>query len=277
MIKRQLSQLVLLAAAAWFSAGLAVAGPVPIDRALKKEPVYRTKKPTYGLLLFGPQGKDRVWLVRDGNTLYVDRNGNGDLTEPGEKVEAEKQAGPSSDEEGYTFEVGDITVGGRTHRGLKVLFGALKELAATSIGKRPDVQAALARDPHAMAAAIQVDIQVDGLKGGGLGGRVQYQAGPIDLTGVYQFAARPADAPAVHLGGPLEVTFWGDLPTLRVGRSTELMLVVGTPGTGPGTFAMVAYSGTVPKDARPMARVSLPPAKPGAPPLEGKWGIKGRC
>ncbi len=33
------------------------------------------------------------WLVRDGDTLYVDRNGNGDLTEPGEKVAAEKWPG----------------------------------------------------------------------------------------------------------------------------------------------------------------------------------------
>lgn len=54
-----------------------------IDRTIAKEPAYRTKTPKYGLLVFGPEGKDRVWLVHDGDVLYVDRNGNGDLTEPG--------------------------------------------------------------------------------------------------------------------------------------------------------------------------------------------------
>jgi hypothetical protein len=56
-----------------------------IDRAIAKEPAYQTK-PRYCLLVFGPQAKTRVWLVQDGNTLCIDRNGNGDLTEPGEKV-----------------------------------------------------------------------------------------------------------------------------------------------------------------------------------------------
>src|SRR5207248_11337516 len=61
------------------SAGPAFAETPRMDRAIKKEPVYQTRTPKYGLLVFGPEGKDRVWLVRDGDTLYVDRNGNGDL------------------------------------------------------------------------------------------------------------------------------------------------------------------------------------------------------
>ena len=56
-----------------------------VDRAIAKEPAYRAK-PRYCLLLFGPEAKTRVWLVQDGDTLYMDRNGNGDLTEAGEKV-----------------------------------------------------------------------------------------------------------------------------------------------------------------------------------------------
>jgi hypothetical protein len=56
-----------------------------IDRTITKEPAYKAK-PEYCLLVFGPEAKFRAWLVIDGDTLYVDRNGNGDLTEPGEKV-----------------------------------------------------------------------------------------------------------------------------------------------------------------------------------------------
>jgi hypothetical protein len=55
-----------------------------IDRTIAKEPPYTTKSPWYCLLLFGPEAKAKVWLVLDGDNLYVDRNGNGDLTEPGE-------------------------------------------------------------------------------------------------------------------------------------------------------------------------------------------------
>src|SRR5262245_16708877 len=54
-----------------------------IDRTIAKEPTYKTK-PKYGLLVFGPEAKAHVWLVLDGDVLYVDKNGNGDLTEKDE-------------------------------------------------------------------------------------------------------------------------------------------------------------------------------------------------
>src|SRR5205085_6147639 len=140
--------------AGWLSAGPAFAETPRMDRAIKKEPVYQTRAPKYGLLVFGPEGKDRVWLVRDGDTLYVDRNGNGDLTESGEKVAAEKRPGRDPEEEGYAFDVGDLTVGGRTHKGLHVYSVPLKQYATGSLGKRPDVQAVLAKDPKAAAVTI---------------------------------------------------------------------------------------------------------------------------
>lgn len=55
-----------------------------IDRNLVKEPAYKTGKPRYALLLFGREAKLRVWAVMDGTTLYLDRDGNGDLTGKGE-------------------------------------------------------------------------------------------------------------------------------------------------------------------------------------------------
>jgi hypothetical protein len=56
-----------------------------IDRTLAREPVYE-HKPKYCLLVCGPEAKTRVWLVVDGDVLYVDRNGNGDVTERDERV-----------------------------------------------------------------------------------------------------------------------------------------------------------------------------------------------
>ena len=60
-----------------------------IDRTIKREPTY-AGKPTYMLLVFGPKATHRVWAVLDGDTFYVDLNGNGDLTEPSEKAVAGK-------------------------------------------------------------------------------------------------------------------------------------------------------------------------------------------
>jgi hypothetical protein len=62
-----------------------------------------------------------------------------------------------------------------------------------------------------------------------------------------------------------------------MGRGTDLVLVVGTPGLGPGTFAMLGYQDTIPASVKPVADVSLPSAKVGAPPLTEKWEIKDRC
>src|SRR5687767_5410138 len=83
-------------ATSWFSVlvALALAGRAPavdlttIDRTIRKEPTYQSTKPLYCLLVFGPEAKTRVWMVLDDDVLYLDRNGNGDLTEPGERLEA---------------------------------------------------------------------------------------------------------------------------------------------------------------------------------------------
>jgi hypothetical protein len=58
-----------------------------VERVIAKEPKYQGK-PEYCLLVFGPEAKFRVWLVLDGAVLYVDRNGDGDLTKPDNRVAA---------------------------------------------------------------------------------------------------------------------------------------------------------------------------------------------
>src|SRR5262249_40448562 len=72
---------------------------VKIERSIRMEPVDQAREPRYCLLMLGREAKTRIWLVfdsvpdplrpgNDKNYLYVDRNGNGDLTEPGKQVEA---------------------------------------------------------------------------------------------------------------------------------------------------------------------------------------------
>ncbi len=267
----------LLLTVIWLSASLAFAEAPKFDRTIGKEPAYRSKAPKYGLLVFGPEGKDRVWLVLDGDTLYVDRNGSGDLTEPGKKVDVEKKPGRDPAQDGFRFEVGELKVGGRQHKGLAVSFAPLKQYDSAYLGKRPEVQAALKKDAKALAVSLSVDVEVPGMKGGGVGGRLAYSAGPIDMGGVLQFADGPGEAPVVHCGGPLEISFYAELPILRVGRGSELVLVVGTPGVGPGTFAMLGYEGTIPTNVKPVAEFLFPAPSADEPRPREKLEIMDRC
>ena len=63
-----------------------------IERKIAKEPAYQTKTPKYCLLVFGLDAKMRVWLVQDGDSLYVDRDGNGDLTGDGNSSRSSSKA-----------------------------------------------------------------------------------------------------------------------------------------------------------------------------------------
>src|SRR4029077_2321595 len=75
------------------------AGDVPdlgsVDRRILKEPGYCAKQPLYGLYVFGPEAKTRVWAIfakykpdaAEYDILYFDRNADGDLTGSGERIE----------------------------------------------------------------------------------------------------------------------------------------------------------------------------------------------
>src|SRR5262245_7941407 len=157
---------------------LASAGDLAkVDRSITNEPKY-AGNPNYCLLVFG--AKHRVWLVQDGDTLYVDRNGNGDLTEPGEKVTARKRL--SGEAEGaFEFEVGDLTVAGKTHKGLEVGIFPVKMLADNpNIIALPKVAQTIKKNPNSVTAVIKLDVDCASLKGGGVGGRVSYMLSVFD-------------------------------------------------------------------------------------------------
>jgi hypothetical protein len=196
------------------------AGLARIDCRIAREPAYQ-HKPKYCLLLFGPQAKTRVWLVLDGDVLYVDRNGNGNLTEKGKQVAALKPA--------HVFAAGNIM---EPDRGSK----------HTGLLLKPE------KDGR-MVISIMTD------------GKCRQQTGKVT------FARRPGQAPIVHFNGPLSVRFAGavadtgldrvasslaqignkgplklgkEIPLpggRRQSRAVTLSAVVGTPGSGAGTFA----------------------------------------
>lgn len=206
----------------------------------RKEPVYQSKAPRYGLLMLGPDAKTSLWIVFDSvpdpldpkkakDYLYVDRNGNGDLTEPGERIEAilHKQKINVSFYPGYyeatllEFAVGDIEAAG----------GAIKDIKVM-------VDWYHGKDRPATISASHE-------------GRVLY-------TGQVIFTPRPKDAPVVHLGGKLMINLSGDDPLQwERGKETALYAYLGTPGKGTGTFAVVRNE-AVPAMVHPTAEIVFP-------------------
>src|SRR5687767_12528066 len=79
-----------------------------IDRIIAKEPSLKSK-PAYALLVFGPEAKTRVWLVQDGDTLYVDRNADGDLTQAGEAITVSKMRVANSSYRDRKYAIGTLT------------------------------------------------------------------------------------------------------------------------------------------------------------------------
>jgi hypothetical protein len=241
-----------------------------IERSIAKEPRYRTSTPEYCLLVFGPEAETRVWLVRDGDTLYVDRNGNGDLTDPGEKVAADaKNSTPK--ENVYSFQAGEVRVGKHLHKDLSVSMVKLADFADIDEAAK----AHASKDPQARGYMVAMEMEIPGLQGKGEGGRVVQQAVFADYNGLLQFGRNPHDAPIIHFGGPLQISL-AHPQRLQIGRSVDVILGVGTPGVGPGTMAYLFYDGAIPQSTFPKLEVTYP-VKQGDAPVKELYELRARC
>jgi hypothetical protein len=252
------------------TAPLSAADLSRVERKIAREPSYKGR-PRYCLLVFGPEARTRVWLVLDGDTLYVDRNGNGDLTEKGEKVLGKKE--DLGEDAGLVFEAGDVRDGKLTHKNLRLIVNKLY----FALGPNDEeLKAYLARHPGAVGYRLSAEVEMPGRKGAGIGGRVEHLLSVRDARGVLKFARRPQDAPIVHLGGPWQVAPFGG-QRLTVGRPNDLCVGLGTPGVGPGTTAWVSYEGLVPEKAHATVEIAYPPRRPGEKPLRERYELKHRC
>ena len=167
-----------------------------IARTIAKEPVYK-KAPLYCLLVLGTAPKMRVWVVIDGDVLYVDLNGNGDLTDKGKAFRL-------SEREGYRFspqcKVGDL-VDSHTQTKHTDFFVGLFDGDTYRLGMEVSFENA----------------------------KLPRLYGFANVT----FARKPADAPIVHFGGPL--TMGLSLATIE-DRPAFVCAEIGTPGIGKGSF-----------------------------------------
>ncbi len=254
-----------------------------------KEPEHQAQSPRYCLLVFGPKAETRVWLVLDlvsepydpkGNRdlLYVDRNGNGDLTEPGEQVTAvmrEHKYIPYVSFAGYvpkevtqyipTFRIGEVIErDGKT--------------------KHTDV-------------TVEVGTYVGQLRTCKVSAKVNGKEERAARDYLLRFSKRLEDAPVIHFNGPLAMNLSMETGAIHVpvnyeggewdpprreakhldrGKETELYAEVGTPGLGAGSFLPVTAN-IPPKDAHPVAEVEFPHRDPKQPAIKVRVVLKGRC
>jgi hypothetical protein len=240
-----------------------------VDRTLRKEPAYKGQ-PQYCLLVFGPEAKTRVWLVRDGDTLYVDRDGSGDLTDPAARVPCARR------QVSAPLELSWFYVGGA---------GAYKHLVVGSFTLKKE----LMKDPRDRAFART-------RTGRELGRycRIWVEAGGPCQHAAVLLAGRPADAPVVHFGGPL-VLLPPDGLTLSPGKEADLTVRVGTPGRGRGRDGKAVVTTTfcepfpreeggppvstrsIPADVHPVAEIAFPNRQAGGPPVRTRVVLRQRC
>ncbi len=263
MTHRPLSYVMLVLSLFAGSAAAADFDLSKIDRTIRKEPVYQTKSPKYCLLLFGPQAETRVWLVFDGDTLYVDRNHNGDLTSPDKRFLMKKEKSDALP--AYcVYQVGDLTeADGKTiHRQMQVTrHSSNKEGRPDHLFIRIKVKGA-----YYMATSIEMDSSMD----------------------------RPAIAPIRHFHGPLSFLVTDYSRFFRNGEE-DFVVGIGTyHGQGhPSSHAsdvnapLVMQAGSVwtglqcdeaiPADIHPVAEIMFPPQKTGDPTIVVKVPLSHRC
>jgi len=203
-----------------------------IDRTLAGEPAYLTKLPKYCLLVIGPEAKNRIWLVLDGHDLYLDRNGNGDLAEPGKRVSANVSG------KWLDFHAGSVQMADGTTREFEL---RVREF------------------DHVSGKCTGMTIILD---------RIRRQFVGFDEANPFQFALRPEHAPVVHVEGPLTFKLFGEPPTLVAGQEEGLNVSIGTPGVGPGSFCAIQCCTVLDCKVSPVAEIELPHRYRGHEPIK---------
>jgi RNA polymerase sigma factor (sigma-70 family) len=233
-----------------------------IDRTIALEPKYKTQ-PFYALLAIGPEAKKRVWLVVDGDTLYVDRNGNGDLTEAKERIDKPKriEVAPSMYTHMNSFEIGKVD---GLHLKLDYWVRNRKFVPKDGFDKRIFKD----HEQYGWVFSTLWRINADGTK-----------SGQIPVC----FCARSQDCQVCHLGGPLTFTLRSGAESCLVRGSdqSQLPLMIGTPGLPARNWRERVFAplGTeeVPAKVHPVAQFEFPHKDADQPPIKLKVVLKQRC
>lgn len=238
-----------------------------IDRTLAREPDYN-EQPHYALVVFGPTAEPRCWLVMDGNNcLYFDRNSNGDLTEPDDKIPLDVKATRAinvAKGNGYSgmnvFNIGEVN-----GLAMNFQFWVREEGAVPSEEFDRSIQKECEANDWETGTLYRIGKDGSGAQNG------------ICLT------ASPEEAQVTHLDGPLTFAMkWGNRQVFQPWpKRTVLDINIGTPSLPAKNYRHDVFSPLteheIPRDLHPVAVLEFPSKTPGGAPLVREIELDDRC
>lgn len=237
------------------SASARAADLTRIDRTLAREPVYQTRTPRYCLVVFGAEAKARVWLVLDGKVLYVDRNGDGDLTGADERVEINPKRAvfetTSLNPAGSEFQYSDLLVRVKDKGRCEIYLSRKVRFPQRLPAPRRQALTALAGFTEMSSRAWMSRENIE-----------EYD---------FRFGDSAKEAPIVHVDGPLTLRPLFTNQVFVRGKLSRFPVMVGTPGLGKGTFTQVMFWQG---DPGGVAEIVFPPRDPKARPIVVKVALK---
>lgn len=229
-----------------------------LDRTIAKEPAY-VAEPRYALFIFDPAGKFRVWCALDKSkkdlgyydVVYFDRNGNGDLTEEGEKFVGKL------DEDELAVACGTT---------IDIRLGELKVPGADLVHTDLRIATVPKKDRKGVWFQMKYGGKVEVSGGHG-------PSGGIDTT---VYGASPREAPVLRptIEGPMSFALWcGD--DLKIGGKERLNLLLGNAGSGRDTLMSVSENFL--DLTKETIRATLIAADADGKEIRVPWEIKSHC
>ncbi len=227
-----------------------------LDRRILEEPTY-VAEPRYALFILDPAGKFRAWAVLDkskkdlpfDDVLYFDKNGNGKLTDAGERFLGTRQEMGDHYGFNYRIPVGDLRIPGT-------------DLIHTELEFLPVVKSGEGRK------GVYFSMK--------WAGKEPVGGGDTPGNDHTQWSRSPKEAPVLRPTplGPLAFSLWLT-PSLKIGGETKVNLMIGSPGSGPDTLCVLSENFLVPGKDRIKATL-LAKDKHGKP-LRILYEIKEHC
>ncbi len=216
-----------------------------VERKIVNEPKY-TSTPRYCLLVLGTNAESKVWMVEDADVLYIDKNGNGDLTDDGPPItqsNIRKWQGHNKTDRGCEYAVDEFQpLGGNRQTNFR--------LNRWNYGEEPT-------DSYGLELSLD--------------GKTPMYAG---WFGTF-WGSSPENAPLVHFGGPLKPVVLR-YKEIELGTAPDrLSICFLNPGSCPGAVSRLSID-ALPRRIVPEVRIDWPVAD-AAPPVRTYELLTERC
>jgi|tagenome__1003787_1003787.scaffolds.fasta_scaffold20886935_3 hypothetical protein len=215
-----------------------------VERKIGKEPKY-VATPRYALLVLGTNAEAKVWMVEDGDVLYVDRNANGDLTDDGPAIAQSEVRDFGSAE--------------------KLMRDCNYKLDAITPAKGPKHSEFCLRRWKYGKEAVEYGLSLT------VNGKTPMYAG---WFGTF-WADAPSKVPLVHFGGPLTPGMLGRKEFVLDSPASLLGIGFINKGSGEGAKTYLSIE-ALPKDVVPEVQIEWPVAG-GASPMKTVVHLTQRC